>query len=351
MYFHPLNFIRFILALGVLLFHYGTTFYPFNVPVLKTLIENSSFRVSFFFFISGFVMTLVYGKRVEDLKASYFYKKRLTRIMPVYWLAFIITLLLVVLVKDAAPKGLIIVLHALGLQTWDPGYVLDLNFTTWSVSVELFFYALFPFLLNWFRKLSFGSLSLFVFVFYLLQSWQHYYFVNVLNDGTKRMEEFISSFPLWQLGTFICGMYSARVILLEKIPALLRKYSTWFFVLALVLFGLIIYTQNPILKYIHNGLLSPLFALTVLGLYYDESILGKTLSKPGFSRLGDLSYGIFAFQYPLWLIAGKVCPQDWQSSSYFFFGYLFVVLFVSHWVNRYFEKPILLRLRHKYHLA
>ncbi|NBQ47462.1 MAG: acyltransferase, partial [Sphingobacteriia bacterium] len=137
-YFHPLNFIRFLLAIGVLLFHYGTAYFPFSEPALKTLINHSAFRVSFFFFISGFVMTLVYQQKEGMLSPLYFYKKRLTRILPVYWLAFFITLLLVLVVKGAGPKGLVILLHALGLQTWNPGYVLDLNFTTWSVSIELF---------------------------------------------------------------------------------------------------------------------------------------------------------------------------------------------------------------------
>src|SRR4051812_37215282 len=104
MFFHPLNFIRFILALGVVLFHYGILYYPFNSGHLNTLIVNSTFRVSFFFFISGFVMMLVYGPQAENLKPRTFYKKRLTRILPMYWLAFFLTLILVITVLGAGPK-------------------------------------------------------------------------------------------------------------------------------------------------------------------------------------------------------------------------------------------------------
>src|SRR4051812_28237704 len=98
------------------------SYFPFNLPVLKTLILNSSFRVSFFFFISGFVMSLVYGSKSVSL--NYFLKKRLTRILPLYWFAFVVTLLAVVFVLGSGPKGLVIILHFLGLQSWYSGYVL-----------------------------------------------------------------------------------------------------------------------------------------------------------------------------------------------------------------------------------
>jgi peptidoglycan/LPS O-acetylase OafA/YrhL len=296
-------------------------------------------------------MSLVYGKRQEPVKPLYFYKKRLTRILPVYWLAFIITLLLVLFVKGSVPKGFIILLHAFGLQSWDPGYVLDLNYTTWSVSVELFFYALFPFILSWMQRQSMRTVLIATLILYALQSWQHIYFVNHLSDGSKRIEEFISSFPLWQLGTFVAGMCTARAIILGKVPAWFQKGALLFFMLAMVLFVYIIYVPNAVLKYIHNGLLSPLFALTVLSLYFDTSLLGKTLSRPALSRLGDLSYGIFVFQYPLWLICGALAPIELQTSSIYFFTYLFLVLICSHLVNQYYEKPILLKLRQRYGIA
>jgi peptidoglycan/LPS O-acetylase OafA/YrhL len=194
-YFHPLNFIRFILALGVLLFHYGVNYYPFNLPHLKTLIANSSFRVSFFFFISGFVMSLVYGRQ-QDLTPQHFYLRRFTRIFPVYWLAFVFTILVVIFLNHASPRGLNIILHFLGLQSLYSGHVLDLNFTTWSISVELVFYLLFPFLLRWMMKLSLTRLTIAVIVIWTVQSLQHILFVEFLYNGTKPMEEFINTFPL-----------------------------------------------------------------------------------------------------------------------------------------------------------
>jgi peptidoglycan/LPS O-acetylase OafA/YrhL len=346
-YFHPLSSIRFVLALGVLLFHYGTNYAPFSSEPLRTLIEHSSFRVSFFFFISGFVMTLVYQPMLDKLTPKYFYLRRLTRLMPVYWLAFVITLVLVVLVKDAAPKGRVIILHALGLQTWNPGYVLDLNFTTWSVSVEIFFYLLFPFLLKPLSTFKPATLVIGMVVVWALQSYQHFYFVNHISDGSKKIEEFINDFPLWHLGTFLWGMGSARLLQLELIPKSLRAHSSLVFFTSLLLFLYIIYVPNPILKYIHNGLLSPLFALLVISLFYNRGWLHNTLSHPALSKLGDLSYGIFAFQYPVWLVFTWLASDAFKASNLFFFLYLGAVLVVSFLVSKYFEKPIMTRWRKK----
>jgi peptidoglycan/LPS O-acetylase OafA/YrhL len=350
-YFYPLHFIRFLLALGVLLFHYGTSYYPFSSGVLKTLIDHSAFRVSFFFFISGFILTLVYQQKEDTRSPLFFYKKRLTRILPVYWLAFVVTLLLVIFVKGAGPKGLVILLHALGLQTWNPGYVLDLNFTTWSISVELFFYALFPFLLTAMKRWSPARLLIIGSVIYLLQSLQHYFFVELLSDGTKRVEEFISTFPLWHLGTFISGMVTARCIAQELVPDWFKKRTVVVFFLSLCVLLVLLYIPNPVLKYIHNGLLSPLFMLLVLSLYFDTTWLGRSLSRPLLTRLGDLSYGIFIFQYPLWLIFTAVFSAEQQRSSFYFLFYVLSVMAVSYLVNRFFEKPVLLKLRTKYKIA
>jgi peptidoglycan/LPS O-acetylase OafA/YrhL len=343
-FFHPLNFIRYILAVGVVLFHYGKNYEPFNSGWLHTLIVNSSFRVSFFFFISGFVMCLVYGPQVNSLRASDFYKKRLTRILPMFWLAFIASIVLIITVLHASPKGLILILHFLGLQTLYPGYVLDLNFTAWSISVELIFYSLFPFFLRWMTRLSVRQLLLATALLWVVQSAQHIYFVEKLYNGTKAMEEFISTFPLWHLVTFIGGMATARWIVSDRFPAIARKYSTTLFFLCVAAFAYVIFIPNPVSKYIHNGLLVPLFALTVLSLYYDRGFLHRVLSAPAVSRLGDLSYAIFIFQYPLWIVCAEVAGEKVTSNGFFicYFG----VLLVFAWaINKYFEKPMLRYLR------
>ena len=344
MYFKPLNFIRFLLAFGVVLFHYGVKYYPFNTPLLKTFILNSGFRVSFFFFISGFVMTLVYGPQVTTVSPTQFYKKRFTRIFPVYWFAFIFTLLLVLFVNHSSPKGLVVIIHGLGLQSILPGFVLDLNYPTWSISVELFFYALFPFILKWLMKQTNRFLFYITAAVWVLQSLQHILFMAFISYS-KHSEEFMNAFPLWHFGTFFAGMFSARLILSNAIPLKLQRRASVVFVLTGLLFLSIIFIPNPLMRYIHNGLLSPLFAVFVLSLFYDASFIGRTLALKPLSRLGDLSYGLFIFQYPIWIVYNQLITPSFIESNWFFTLYFGILLVFSWGVNSYVEKPLLLYLR------
>lgn len=344
MYFKPLNFIRFLLAFGVVLFHYGVKYYPFDTPLLKTFILNSGFRVSFFFFISGFVMTLVYGPQIKTLSPFQFYKKRVTRIFPIYWFAFVLTLLLVLFVNHSAPKGLVVILHALGLQSMLPGYVLDLNYPTWSISVELFFYALFPFVLKWLMKQNMLRLFYFTAAVWFIQSLQHILFVQLL-PYSKHSEEFINAFPIWHLGTFFVGMFSAKLILEQSIPPGLQKKASLVFVLSTLLFLCLIFIPNPVLKYIHNGLISPLFAVFVISLFYDASFMARVLSLQPLSRLGDLSYGLFIFQYPVWIVYNSLIVPSFVESKWYFTLYFISLLIFSWFINRFVEKPLLIYLR------
>lgn len=344
MYFYPLNFIRFVLAVGVILFHYGLSYYPFNEGILKTLIVNSSFRVSFFFFISGFVMCMVYAGRQES-GAGYFYRRRLSRIFPLYWLAFICTLLLVLFVNHASPKGLVIILHFLGLQSLYPGYVLDLNYPAWSVSVELVFYLFFPLLLKGLLSLPLKKLLMLSCVTWLIQTLQHIYFVEFVYNGTKASEEFISSFPVWHLPTFFAGMAAARLIALQREETVFTKHAGWFFWASVITLLCLVLIPNPVLKYAHNGLLNPVFAVLILALYYDRSLVHRVLSNRYVSSLGNLSYGLFIFQYPVWLICTKLSGPGFVTSGWFFLVYLLCLLAVARLIHAGFEKPVLKWLR------
>lgn len=159
------------------------------------------------------------------------------------------------------------------------------------------------------------------------------------------MEEFINAFPIWHLSTFFVGMTIARLITLDLFPDLFRQQAPLFLILSLLVFAYLIYVPNPILKYIHNGLLAPLFGIFVAALFYDISFLHRFLSLKPVSKLGDLSYGIFIFQYPLWVICKSLAGEENAKRSLFFLFYFSCVLFVSWFVNRYFEKPVLARLR------
>jgi len=178
----------------------------------------------------------------------------------------------------------------------------------------------------------------------VLQSLQHILFMEFI-IYSKHSEEFINAFPLWHFGTFFVGMFGAKLILNNSIPVKLQKQASVVFVLSGLLFLSIIFIPNPLLKYIHNGLLSPLFAVFVLSLFYDSSFIGRALALKPLSRLGDLSYGLFIFQYPIWIVYNQLITPSFIESKWYFTLYFSSLLIFSWLINSYVEKPLLVYLR------
>jgi len=341
-YFSQLGFIRFLLALGVVLFHYGDSFYPFNQGVVKQLITGSTYRVSFFFFISGFVMSLVYPQ-LKRSEALHFWKRRLTRLAPLYLIAFLITLILVLFVKQALPKGMVIITHALMLQSLYPGFALDLNYPTWSISVEIFFYACFPFINQFILNRSVKQILSIFFVLWVLSSIQHYVFIHHLYNGEKRTAEFIDAFPLWHLSTFVGGMLTAHYTFKRIGSDIFTRFASLFLLVSLMMLLLIAIVKNPIQPYIHNGLLMPCYASIVLALYGGKTVLGRLMSTPLLSRSGDLSFAVFLFQYPLWLVMHD--GLHLVNGSVGFLIYLLALVGLAILVHQKIEQPLIQRFR------
>ena len=109
--------------------------------------------VSFFFVLSGFILTYVYQDRLTWSGTPRFLFSRFARLWPLH----IVCLLIAGLVLNAWPdrtweggnSWFSYLLNIVLLQSWPPGtyWGMGFNAVAWSISVELFFYCCFPFLL------------------------------------------------------------------------------------------------------------------------------------------------------------------------------------------------------------
>ncbi|GAB6841089.1 peptidoglycan/LPS O-acetylase OafA/YrhL [Methylorubrum rhodinum] len=144
--------LRFPAAAGVVAYHYQNLLHPAGpAPSIGWAAYGA---VTFFFVLSGFILTHNYRSVGFDQPAARhaFYRARIARIFPLYLVSIGLALPFFAahLAKLApvpplmAASGL---LTPLGLQAWLPGAACALNCPAWSVSAELTFYALFPFLL------------------------------------------------------------------------------------------------------------------------------------------------------------------------------------------------------------
>ncbi|MGI4896383.1 MAG: acyltransferase family protein, partial [Janthinobacterium lividum] len=119
---------------------------------MRTLFDHGRVGVSFFFVLSGFIVTWAWR---QDDGAWPFLRRRLARIYPAYLVALIAAVVLLKLTAtDQSPKALLADLFL--VQSWVPqrSVFFSGNDVGWSLSCEAFFYAAFPLLLVGLRRLT-----------------------------------------------------------------------------------------------------------------------------------------------------------------------------------------------------
>ncbi|TKW62059.1 MAG: acyltransferase [Blastochloris viridis] len=142
---------RFITALIVFIFHCYIHFgFKLDIKFIDVFFKHGAVFMTGFFVLSGFIMTHVYRSWDFSERASIwaFYIKRFAKIYPVYIVATVVFFLF--FSQDYTPQQWVrIVVNDLFLVQgfFERMFPFGLNGGTWSLTVEMFLYALFPFIL------------------------------------------------------------------------------------------------------------------------------------------------------------------------------------------------------------
>lgn len=340
-----LTFTRFVAAIAVVIFHYGQSAFPFDSGFSHRVAGEAGFTVSYFFFLSGFLLYHVYSRKAFTFRD--FFVARLARIAPLYWFAFAITLFGILVLLEQKPWGGTAILQALFLQAWFPGNSLTINYPAWSVSIEMFFYLSFPLLLLATKRMGENRFIVFAIILWLTSIGQNIVTQKLYYDPTSsEAGDFIMYFPLWHLNTFVCGM--AAGIIFQRI----RNRTIRFYVpiatvlVALVLIMMIVLDKGFAHQIMHTGLLSPLYAIVVIGLALDKWVLVKVFSWKPFQFLGEISYGIYLLQYPVWIgFAYSGCSIKSTGEFYTYVATLIAASAAVYWL---LERPARKYIRQRF---
>lgn len=205
--------LRFVAAFLVF---YGHIQY-FLFPEIRRIAVAGS-AVSFFFVLSGFILTYVYYDRLTRSEIPRFMVKRIARLWPLH----LVCLGLAVWFLNASPGDSIdgknsipsLVAQFFLLQSWLPinNWFLDYNAVSWSISTELFFYLLFPVLLLGSQRAFWVKLFLTIgFAFFCLFGMQHLYHMNLMPNWVGRLSLAVA-FPLIRVAEFGIGMLACRLM-------------------------------------------------------------------------------------------------------------------------------------------
>ncbi|WP_130908554.1 acyltransferase [Pseudomonas sp. Sample_16] len=320
---------RFIAALMVFFSHYPIT----GLGELPERIMASGYAgVTFFFVLSGFIITYNYIDKFESNPLNNTPKylwARFSRVYPLY----ILTMLFVWLQKDAATP---LTIYLFAAQAWHPdaSVVGGLNSPAWSISVEAFLYFCFPILIPAFMRLGIlqpgiKMLTAALLVVTIQLSLAGYLALPPRHDlpftDPDSAHRWLYNFPLTRVLDFILGIFAATYYCRSTKNKNNEKY--WSYVCyssILALIALMASKANYLSSFSWDASYAGLFTLLILATAKtNKSPVSRLLSTSPAVLLGEAS---FAF-YLIHIIALPLFALNINRS--FFTGLAFELLFLG----------------------
>ena len=328
------TFTRFIAAMAIVFYHFGREVYPFTNYNVKEILLQVNVGVSYFFILSGFIMIISYGVK-QNINWFDYIKNRIARVYPLYILGTLVMLVVPLLALDINVYDFFI--NATMLQSWMPTKAKLYNFPGWSISVEFFFYILFPFLLNriYSKGYKLRTLAVLVFGFWLLtQLLFHYFVYSSFHKGDPSpSHSLLFYFPLLHLNEFLVGNIAGLFFIKYK-DVYQKKYDLPLLCLVVLL---VVVMRFPMGFQFHNGLLAVLFVPIILLLSLNTGVITNLFSKKPFVFLGEVSYSIYILQLPFFYYTKNIQLGSLETTFYL---KVLVYIGLCYLTYLYIEKPL-----------
>lgn len=338
-----LTFTRFLAAISVVILHFGLFSWPFNTSVGTAVFMHADTAVSFFFTLSGFILVIAQvseNQLPESVSGTQFWKKRIARILPVYLFSILLYFLLEFRYDPNGSQWGQFQPYVYAtplLQSWNYKLTMDVNFPAWSLSVEAFFYLIFPILYRFLVRKS----SSFLWAFSLLL-WAILIANYVLLSKNGFPENFCKFFPPFHVATFLGGIATGILFVRSGSRISVKTNSLlWLSTIASVVGLVSVAVLKPDwLYYRHNGLLTPFFILVIITLASSREKIARIFSWQPFQFLGEISYSVYLLQVPVMLFCQRYIPvfTKMKQADYFWW-YLCILLVFSAIIYLSLEKP------------
>jgi len=337
-----LNGIRSIAALIVLFGHIdqmlpGFGISTFNIPFAPR------YGVTLFFVLSGFLITFLLLKEKESyskIQITKFYIRRILRIWPLYFLAILVSVIMLACLKTSFPiRALNYILYVFFL----PNVAFAMKLTVkpieplWSVGVEEQFYLIWPLLMHFSKKPQY---SIFATVFVYL---------------TAKAGLFILGHGYWlitltRIDCMAIGGLAAWLVInkLESISGFIFSKGIQLLSWAAVLSILIYPIYYP--DFLIHECYSVAFAFVLINISFNTNSIIR-LQNRFWDYIGKLSYGIYIIHMPVIFLGQQLLNNKLrnsvQSGISIFLSCSILTLVLSDLSYRFFEKKFLI-LKEKY---
>jgi peptidoglycan/LPS O-acetylase OafA/YrhL len=300
--------------------------------------------VTFFFILSGFVITISNCNIKNIFDAKIFLIKRLIRIYPLYIITFIISYFLIQKLHLKIDASFLSAMANIFLiQSWikSPDVHFSFNSLGWAVSTLFFFYLAFSII-----QLNFRKNVLIFSVACLFSLCLSVYYLNVTSVGPLENHWLLHMFPLNRLFVFILGVFLAHFYMLVTcyVNNLPRGLFSFFEILCLVLifdalflsnFSAFIYANIPNISGLKASIarqmldvyfITPFICSFFIFIFsFEMGFFSKILSKKFFIFFGEVSFPIYLIHQIVFRYFSRV--GEFSVSVTIVMAVAFVILF------------------------
>lgn len=315
--------LRAIAALWVLGLHFGEAVSASWPRAVRNVLSTGFVGVDLFFVLSGFILAWNYLRDDGTMlvSRSEFWRARAARILPVYYLSLAISIPMFLLMQfhdgvtpQAVWSAVVTAITSLTLtQSWVSPFSYLWNNPGWSLSVELFFYLAFPWLVAWIARWPLARVMRWAAGLYVVTIASAYLFVALhSHPPTWKWEpaidyciwiSWLGCNPLVHAHEFLMGI-AACLWLREEQSG---RHKEWMSgpaatSSAIVALAVLVAFRGPIpFMPALVGIYSPLFALLIYGLAKQRGAIAWILSTPLFVFLGEISYSLYLTHLTVWM--------------------------------------------------
>lgn len=325
--------LRFIAALMVYLCHLNTDYFGVFV---KEMFSQGFIGVSFFFILSGFILSYSYEDKLKNEVTSkrQFILLRLARIVPMHLLLAMPFILLTIHLKNFDFSKTLT--NILLMQSWIPkeDYYFSLNGVSWSLSDELFFYLMFiPLIYTSITKKVITAISIITLLLTI-------YFLKIIQ--TEELNHWLYYiFPVSRLVEFICGM----IIYACWKNSRQQTVDSLLFLISLLPLLIAIYYSNNINNSLRYSLyyLLPMVIFFTSCIYLRNGVIHTILTSKTLELLGKSSFIFYLIHQPIILFCFKIFGHN--PGPLYLIALLVIITIVSIILYKLVEEPLELMLR------
>lgn len=318
--------LRAIAALGVVFFHWVSIFPSFNIWLAQFQVPGHPWLnptlpwalgwqgVPLFFVLSGYLLTSQWLTREVSLQSVvHFYKRRALRIYPAVWVQLLVLVglasLLPTIWTPVTWRSLIP--NAVMWINLPPAFTSPFNDVWWTLPVELMFYLILP-LLVWLRRRA-GLMFVMTLLINITVGWRWWITHQHSSDNMAAHLAILDSLP-GTLFTFGAGFAIAHLqVLLTPMHAtriLWLSVAGLLAVQTVLVSNIEIYWQGGWLLRIWSSTLAMSLAGFVLAVCLGAGgFFAKFCSSKPMVWLGELSFGIYLWHFPVMQLLNALYPQ------------------------------------------